>query len=192
MWYKLTEFTLSLPLCIGFLTTSVSTLMALTLVLEALTAWSWWSSALGPGYVIHAREHFMVNVVCSKRVTSQTVSFPVPPLIKPASQPTPPALSARLSRVVCCSSASLVLGNTQPTTCALKRTSDSLVVNLCIFSASLSHPHAGDSIYATIPYSLLPSLEWQTLFALPRRPPVGPRSEKNKNGCSHRPNFGLN
>lgn len=74
MWYKLTEFTLSLPLCIGFLTTSVSTFMALTLVLEALTAWSWWNSPLGPGYTIHAREHFMVNVVCSRGVASQKVS----------------------------------------------------------------------------------------------------------------------
>lgn len=63
MWYKLMEFSLSLPLCIGFLTTSVATLMAFSLVLEAFTAWSWWSSSLGPGYVIHAREHFMVNVV---------------------------------------------------------------------------------------------------------------------------------
>lgn len=75
MWYKLTEFTLSLPLCIGFLTTSVSTFMALTLVLEALTAWSWWNSPLGPGYTIHAREHFMVNVVCSRGVASQKVGF---------------------------------------------------------------------------------------------------------------------
>lgn len=63
MWYKLLEFTLSLPLSIGLMTTSVSTLMALTLILEAFTAWTWWNSSLGAGYVIHAREHFGVNIV---------------------------------------------------------------------------------------------------------------------------------
>eukprot|EP00049_Salpingoeca_infusionum_P019038 m.359865 g.359865 ORF g.359865 m.359865 type:complete len:299 (-) comp18781_c0_seq1:439-1335(-) len=65
MWYKLLEFGLSIPFSIGFKTTGVARLLALVLVIEACTAWSWWSSVLGPGYVIHAREHFTVNLAAA-------------------------------------------------------------------------------------------------------------------------------
>ncbi len=40
----------------------VSRALAFVLVIEAFVAWSWWTSVLSLGYVIHAREHFFVNV----------------------------------------------------------------------------------------------------------------------------------
>jgi uncharacterized membrane protein YphA (DoxX/SURF4 family) len=36
--------------------------IALCLVLEALIYWNFWSTLLGVGYSIHARDHFCVNV----------------------------------------------------------------------------------------------------------------------------------
>jgi uncharacterized membrane protein YphA (DoxX/SURF4 family) len=47
---------------VGYQVSIVSRLLALVLVIEAFVAWSWWTSALSLGYVIHAREHFYVNI----------------------------------------------------------------------------------------------------------------------------------
>jgi len=59
---KLIEFLLSLPLVVGFKTNLVARLLAIVLVAEAFSSWSWWTSDLNIGYVLHAREHFTVNV----------------------------------------------------------------------------------------------------------------------------------
>ncbi len=53
----------SLPFILGFKVKFVSRALAVILVLEAFWAWSWWMSTLNIGYIIHAREHFVVNVV---------------------------------------------------------------------------------------------------------------------------------
>ena len=48
---------------VGFKTSSVARLLGTVLVIEAFTAWAWWTSMLNIGYQLHAREHFTVNVV---------------------------------------------------------------------------------------------------------------------------------
>jgi uncharacterized membrane protein YphA (DoxX/SURF4 family) len=62
MWPKLFEFALTLPFVIGFKTRYAASAIALCLVLEALIYWNFWSTLLGVGYSIHARDHFCVNV----------------------------------------------------------------------------------------------------------------------------------
>jgi uncharacterized membrane protein YphA (DoxX/SURF4 family) len=62
MWPKLFEFTLTLPFVIGFKTSWVALGIAVCLVLEALIYWNFWSTVLGLGYAIHARDHFCVNI----------------------------------------------------------------------------------------------------------------------------------
>ena len=68
VWPKAVELLLSLPFICGFKTVAVSRLLALSLFLEALYAWSWWTI---PGdaatfahhrRAIHYREHFVTNV----------------------------------------------------------------------------------------------------------------------------------
>lgn len=59
---KVAEFILGVPLAVGLKTNVVARLLALVLVLEAFTSWMWWTSELNIGYVLHAREHFFVNV----------------------------------------------------------------------------------------------------------------------------------
>jgi uncharacterized membrane protein YphA (DoxX/SURF4 family) len=61
-WPKLAEFTLALPFVVGFKTRLVSMLLATCLVLEALIYWNFWTTLLGVGYSIHARDHFSVNI----------------------------------------------------------------------------------------------------------------------------------
>lgn len=62
MWPKLFEFALTLPFVIGFKTSWVAMAIAACLLLEALIYWNFWSTTLGLGYAIHARDHFCVNV----------------------------------------------------------------------------------------------------------------------------------
>ncbi len=62
MTFKLLEFLLSLPFTVGYKINTIARLLALILVVEAFAAWSWWTSKLSLGYVIHAREHFFVNI----------------------------------------------------------------------------------------------------------------------------------
>jgi uncharacterized membrane protein YphA (DoxX/SURF4 family) len=68
VWPKAVELILSLPFVLGVRTATVSRLLALSLVLEALYAWSWWNipgdSATFAHHrrAIHYREHFVTNV----------------------------------------------------------------------------------------------------------------------------------
>ena len=62
MWPKLAEFTLALPFVVGYKTHRAAAAIALCLVLEALIYWNFWSTLLGLGYAIHARDHFSVNI----------------------------------------------------------------------------------------------------------------------------------
>ena len=68
VWPKAVELVLSLPFILGWRTELVSRMLALSLILEALYAWSWWAI---PGdahtfahhrRAIHYREHFVTNV----------------------------------------------------------------------------------------------------------------------------------
>ena len=47
---------------LGFRTTVFARLLAAVMIMEAVTAWAWWWSELSFGYIIHAREHFCVNI----------------------------------------------------------------------------------------------------------------------------------
>ena len=74
----------SIPFIVGFRIEIVSRALAVVLIYEALSSWLWFLSPVrlpstfamqSPpqmhiGYVLHAREHFFVNVVC---LTSQSV-----------------------------------------------------------------------------------------------------------------------
>eukprot|EP00048_Salpingoeca_helianthica_P017677 m.238516 g.238516 ORF g.238516 m.238516 type:complete len:283 (+) comp21827_c0_seq1:3-851(+) len=62
LYCKVAEFVFSLPLVVGFKTVFVSRALAAVLVIEALTSWLWFLSDLNVGYVLHAREHFTVNM----------------------------------------------------------------------------------------------------------------------------------
>ena len=59
---------LGVPFILGLRTAAVSRLLALSLVLEALYAWSWWripgdaSTFAHHRRAIHYREHFVTNV----------------------------------------------------------------------------------------------------------------------------------
>ena len=68
VWPKAVELLLSVPFTLGFRTSAVAKLLSLSLLLEALYAWSWWRI---PGdaatfahhrRAIHYREHFVTNV----------------------------------------------------------------------------------------------------------------------------------
>ena len=68
VWPKAVELLLALPFIIGVKTETVARMLALSLILEALYAWSWWAI---PGdantfahhrRAIHYREHFVTNV----------------------------------------------------------------------------------------------------------------------------------
>jgi len=68
VWPKAVELLLSVPFILGFETAAVSRLLALSLVLEAFYAWSWWWIP-GNGFsyehhrrAIHYREHFVTNL----------------------------------------------------------------------------------------------------------------------------------
>ena len=64
LWLKVVEFTLALPLLFGLKTTLVSLLLSVSLALESLIYWRYWSLPalkLGPAYAIHARDHFFTN-----------------------------------------------------------------------------------------------------------------------------------
>mmetsp|Transcript_61996 Transcript_61996/g.103059 ORF Transcript_61996/g.103059 Transcript_61996/m.103059 type:complete len:553 (+) Transcript_61996:11-1669(+) len=68
VWPKAVELLLAIPFTLGFETSSVSRWLAVSLVLEALYAWSWWRMAGDHGAfaqhrrAIHYREHFMTNI----------------------------------------------------------------------------------------------------------------------------------
>ena len=68
VWPKAVELLLSVPFILGFETAAVSRLLASSLVLEAVYAWSWWSipganfSFAHHRRAIHYREHFVTNV----------------------------------------------------------------------------------------------------------------------------------
>ena len=72
IWAKLSEFAFAVPLCFGYKTKHVCCGLATLCVLEAVVQWSgltpWGSGVfydwakIGPFYVIHAREHFVVNL----------------------------------------------------------------------------------------------------------------------------------
>jgi len=62
MWSKLIELVLCIPFVIGFKTNFFARSLAVVLVLEAFINWSWYTSNLHAGYIIHAREHFFVNM----------------------------------------------------------------------------------------------------------------------------------
>lgn len=67
VWPKAVELLLSVPFILGFETEAVARLLAISLMLEAIYAWSWWSIP-GVNYsfahhrrAIHYREHFVTN-----------------------------------------------------------------------------------------------------------------------------------
>lgn len=68
VWPKAVELLLSVPFTLGFRTRQVSRLLAASLVLEALYAWSWWridgdgSPFAQHRRALHYREHFMTNL----------------------------------------------------------------------------------------------------------------------------------
>ena len=68
VWPKAVELLLSIPFTLGFRTRQVSRLLAASLVLEALYAWSWWridgdgSPFAQHRRALHYREHFMTNL----------------------------------------------------------------------------------------------------------------------------------
>ncbi|KOO26596.1 hypothetical protein Ctob_013448, partial [Chrysochromulina tobinii] len=68
VWPKAVELILAVPFILGFQTVAVSRLLAASLVLEALYAWSWWRIPGDEGSfahhrrAIHYREHFVTNV----------------------------------------------------------------------------------------------------------------------------------
>ncbi|CAK0770665.1 hypothetical protein CVIRNUC_003790 [Coccomyxa viridis] len=70
MWRKdghdnnwlLMEFAMALPFAVGFKTAAVSRLLALTLVLEALTCWPIWTEWPSVQYKSHVRLHFVTNL----------------------------------------------------------------------------------------------------------------------------------
>jgi len=68
VWPKAVELLLAVPFTLGFHTSAVSRWLSLSLVLEALYAWSWWRVDGDPGAfaqhrrAIHYREHFMTNI----------------------------------------------------------------------------------------------------------------------------------
>lgn len=64
LWLKVVEFTIALPFLFGLKTTLVSLLLGVSLVLESVIYWRYWSgTALGLGvpYMLHARDHFYTN-----------------------------------------------------------------------------------------------------------------------------------
>jgi len=68
VWPKAVELLLALPFILGVKTEAVARMLAASLVLEALYAWSWWRIP-GDAYsfahhrrAIHYREHFVTNV----------------------------------------------------------------------------------------------------------------------------------
>ena len=68
VWPKAVELLLALPFILGVKTVAVSRLLAASLVLEALYAWSWWTipgdadSFAHHRRAIHYREHFVTNI----------------------------------------------------------------------------------------------------------------------------------
>ena len=68
VWPKAVELLLALPFTLGFRTTTVARLLAMSLVCEAFYAWSWWtmrgdaSAFAHHRRAIHYREHFVTNV----------------------------------------------------------------------------------------------------------------------------------
>jgi len=68
VWPKAVELLLAVPFILGFRTQTVSRLLAASLLLEALYAWSWWripgdrDSFAHHRRAIHYREHFVTNV----------------------------------------------------------------------------------------------------------------------------------
>ena len=68
VWPKAVELILSVPFVLGWRTAVVSRLLAASLLLEALYAWSWWRIPGDDGgfsshrRAIHYREHFVTNV----------------------------------------------------------------------------------------------------------------------------------
>ena len=68
VWPKAVELLLALPFILGVKTEVVARLLALSLVLEALYAWSWWRIPGDPTSfahhrrAIHYREHFVTNI----------------------------------------------------------------------------------------------------------------------------------
>lgn len=68
VWPKAVELLLAIPFTLGFQTTLVARLLAVSLVLEALYAWSWWTipgdafSFAHHRRAIHYREHFVTNI----------------------------------------------------------------------------------------------------------------------------------
>ena len=56
------QLLLSVPFTLGFRTTAVARLLALSLVLEAFYAWAWWRLEGPHRRAIHSREHFATNI----------------------------------------------------------------------------------------------------------------------------------
>ena len=81
VWPKAVELLLALPFILGVKTESVARLLALSLVLEALYAWSWWripgdpSSFAHHRRAIHYREHFVTNVATAGGLLFLTANF---------------------------------------------------------------------------------------------------------------------
>ena len=62
VWPKAVQLLLSVPFTLGFRTTAVARLLALSLVLEAFYAWAWWRLEGPHRRAIHSREHFATNI----------------------------------------------------------------------------------------------------------------------------------
>lgn len=64
LWLKVAEFTIALPFLFGLKTTLMSLLLGVSLVLESLIYWRYWSESalsIGGAYALHARDHFFTN-----------------------------------------------------------------------------------------------------------------------------------
>ncbi|KAI3426484.1 hypothetical protein D9Q98_008850 [Chlorella vulgaris] len=60
--WLLVEFLLALPFALGYKTSIVARLLAITLVCEALTCWQFWGAWPTDTYAAHVRLHFVTNL----------------------------------------------------------------------------------------------------------------------------------
>lgn len=64
--WQLLQCLLALPLALGLRTRRVATLLAATLLLEALLKWGWWGGGWPSWHMRqHYREHWFVNIAAS-------------------------------------------------------------------------------------------------------------------------------
>jgi uncharacterized membrane protein YphA (DoxX/SURF4 family) len=61
IWPKFVELGLAAPFCLGYRTTAAARALAVTLALEAVTCWPFWTFETLQ-MRLHAREHFTVNI----------------------------------------------------------------------------------------------------------------------------------